>query len=166
MEQEAAAVGFTAMNTLVKKRDDERAANLLPDRPIPSGPNLATPEGLAQIEEMLSLTQRQLDEARAINDVNEIARTERDLRYWTARRSTAEVVDHPRSPDEVQFGTSVTIRRDDGREQTFRIVGTDEANPAKGTLSQISPLARALLGKKKGDLVEFGIGTSEVTGIH
>ena len=43
---------------------------------------------------------------------------------------------------QIRFGGTVTIRRDDGREQTFRIVGEDEADPSRGTLSHASPLAR------------------------
>ena len=53
----------------------------------------------------------------------------------------------PTDTTEVRFGSSVSIRRSDGREQTFRIVGEDEANPSQGTISHASPLARALMGK-------------------
>ena len=51
----------------------------------------------------------------------------------------------------VHFGQAVTFERDDGRRQTFRIVGEDEADPAAGSVSYVSPLARALLGKMVGD---------------
>ena len=64
--------------------------------------------------------------------------------------------------DTVQFGSTVTVRRDDGREQTFRIVGEDEAEPSKGTLSHISPLARALFGKAVGDTAEVAGGAVEI----
>jgi transcription elongation GreA/GreB family factor len=56
----------------------------------------------------------------------------------------------------------VTVRRDDGREQIFRIVGEDEAEPSKGTLSHVSPLARALFGKAVGDAAEVGGGAVEI----
>ena len=46
---------------------------------------------------------------------------------------------------------SVTIEREDGRTQTWRIVGEDEADPAEGSVSHVSPLARALIGKRVGD---------------
>ena len=59
----------------------------------------------------------------------------------------------------------MTIVRDDGREQTFRIVGEDEADPAHGTLSHASPLARALFGKKVGDVVPAGSGEAEIVAI-
>ena len=59
----------------------------------------------------------------------------------------------PADCDSVRFGCQVTIERDDGRRQTFRIVGEDEADPAEGTLSYVAPLARALIGKEVGDVV-------------
>jgi transcription elongation GreA/GreB family factor len=49
------------------------------------------------------------------------------------------------------FGSTVTIERDDGREQVWRIVGEDEAEPAQGTVSYVSPLAQALIGKRVGE---------------
>jgi transcription elongation GreA/GreB family factor len=62
----------------------------------------------------------------------------------------------------VQFGSTVTIARDGGRRQTFRIVGEDEADPARGTLSHASPLARALFGKKVGDVVQAGQSEADI----
>jgi transcription elongation GreA/GreB family factor len=48
------------------------------------------------------------------------------------------------SAGQTSFGTTVTLRRNDGREQSFRIVGEDEADPSRGTVSYVSPLARAV----------------------
>jgi transcription elongation GreA/GreB family factor len=59
----------------------------------------------------------------------------------------------------------VTIRRDDGREQTFRIVGEDEADPAKGSISHVSPLAKSMFGKRVGDIVTAGNGEAEIEAI-
>jgi transcription elongation GreA/GreB family factor len=47
----------------------------------------------------------------------------------------------------------VTFTRDDGRRQAFRIVGEDEADPRNGSISYVSPVARALIGKAAGDVV-------------
>jgi hypothetical protein len=58
----------------------------------------------------------------------------------------------PTDTTQVRFGSSVSIRREDGREQTFRIVGEDEADPARGTISHVSPLARSLIGKGVGEV--------------
>jgi transcription elongation GreA/GreB family factor len=59
----------------------------------------------------------------------------------------------------------VTIERDDGRRQTYRVVGEDEADPTKGTLSYVSPLARALTGKAVGDVVQAGNSDAEIVAI-
>ncbi len=71
----------------------------------------------------------------------------------------------PADCSEVRFGCTVTLGRDDGRRQTFRIVGEDEAEPAKGTLSHVSPLARALMGKNLGDVVPAGRDEAEILAI-
>ena len=70
-----------------------------------------------------------------------------------------------RDMDEVHFGVTVMLERDDGRKQTWRIVGEDEADPAKGTISHVSPLARALYGKRVGDVVKAGQGEAEIIAI-
>jgi transcription elongation GreA/GreB family factor len=59
----------------------------------------------------------------------------------------------------------VTIVRDDGRQQTFRVVGEDEADPTKGSISYVSPLAQALLGKRVGDTLRAGKDEAEITAI-
>ena len=65
----------------------------------------------------------------------------------------------------MHFGSTVSIVRDDGRCQTFRIVGEDEADPAGGTLSHASPLARALFGKQVGDTIQVGHSEAEIVDI-
>jgi transcription elongation GreA/GreB family factor len=114
---------------------------------------------------MADLAQEQHTAARDAGDANEVARTERDLRYWMARQATAQVMKRNSSSEVVEFGSSVTIRRQDGRNQTFRIVGTDEADPARGTLSYIAPLAKALLGRSKGDTIRLGEGDAVIARI-
>jgi transcription elongation GreA/GreB family factor len=60
----------------------------------------------------------------------------------------------------------VTIERDDGRRQTYRIVGEDEADPVHGTLSYVSPVAQALMGKPVGEVVEAGHGEAKIVEIR
>ena len=146
----------------VRDGDSERASNALPDRPIPPGPNFVTPQGLAQLDQMIAATEDQHRAAVKADDPNEIARTERDLRYWTARRATAQPVEGSGSAGVVEFGSTVTIKRVDGQQRTYRIVGVDEANPSRGTLSHISPLAKALLGKSSGDTVTIGAADAQI----
>ena len=51
------------------------------------------------------------------------------------------------------FGATIVLRDEDGKERTCRIVGVDEANPARGDVSWVSPLAKALLGATVGEVV-------------
>lgn len=144
-----------------KEESAETAAEtLLPERPVSPHPNLVTEAGLKALE-------RQLEEARAayaavenIDDVNEKRRQTagplRDIRYLTERLRTAQLVPAPASNDAVAFGSLVTFERDDGRVQTYRIVGEDEADPKAGSISYVSPVARLLSGKAVGDVVNLG----------
>lgn len=152
-----------------REEDLEATAANLPDRPISPHPNLVTPEGLAQIEAELAAARAARAAAQSAGDIETdrtaMARATRDLRYWSARRASAQLVE-PGPPDgAVRFGGSVTIERQDGRTQTWRIVGEDEADPAAGSVSHVSPLARALLGKRVGDEAVVAGQTVEVTAV-
>ncbi len=84
----------------------------------------------------------------------------RDARYLGERLRTAQLVPDPTSTDIVAFGSTVTFSRPDGRVQTYRIVGEDEADPKAGSISFVSPVARSLIGKAVGDVV--GAGSQEI----
>jgi transcription elongation GreA/GreB family factor len=147
----------------VKDADD--TFDELPDRPVSPHPNLVTPEGLAAIEATLARLHEDHAAAQRSGDRAALAAAARDLRYWTARRASAQLVAAPANADSVHFGSTVTIRRDDGRRQTWRIVGEDEAEPARGTISYVSPVARALMGKAVGDVVRVGNSDAEIVAI-
>jgi len=149
----------------VKEPDGLEAFEDLPERLVSDNPNLVTAQGLKEIEDEVARLSRAYAEAQASGDRAALAVAARDLRYWTARRASAELVDDPQDNDEVRFGARVTVARDDGRRQTFRIVGEDEADPAKGTLSYVAPLARVLMGKSVGDTARLGPGTVEILAI-
>jgi transcription elongation GreA/GreB family factor len=154
-----------AMSRAFVKETDADAIEDLPDRPVSEYPNDVTAEGLAQIEAAVAAAQAAHTAAQTADDRAAMAQASRDLRYWSARRATAHVVADTDEATQVRFGGTVTILRDDGREQTFRIVGEDEADPSHGTLSHASPLARALFGKKLGDVVPAGSGEAEIVAI-
>lgn len=137
----------------------------LPDRTISAHPNLVTEQGLALIEHALETARREYGEAQTAGDREGLAKVGRDLRYWNARRATAQLRAPQPGRDTVQFGNAVTILRDDGRQQTFRIVGEDEADPTKGSISYVSPLAQALLGKRIRDTLRAGKDEAEITAI-
>jgi transcription elongation GreA/GreB family factor len=120
-----------------------------PERMVEDGPNLVTPEGLAAITAHITRIESAMQ-----TEANVLLRETlaRDLRYWTLRQASAELVPPP-SGDTVTFGSKVTIARKD-RQQTFRIVGVDEAEPSRGLISFRSPLAAAILGAKMGDIIE------------
>jgi transcription elongation GreA/GreB family factor len=151
-------------NAFVKEEEGGEAVDLA-DRPVSPHSNFVTAAGLAAIEAELARLQPDYAAAQAAGDRGALARTARDLRYWSARRSSAELVPEPTDAATVQFGSTVTIVRDGGRRQTYRIVGEDEADPAKGTLSHVSPLARALFGRQVGDTVRAGSADAEIVAI-
>ncbi len=152
-----------------KEGDAESVAADLPDRPISTHTNLVTPEGLAAIEAELTAAREAFSAARAQGGVEAdrtaMARATRDLRYWGARRASAQLVEPSEDKDVARFGGSVTIEREDGRRQTWRITGEDEADPAKGAVSWVSPLAQAVLGKRVGDVAMVAGQEVEITGI-
>jgi transcription elongation GreA/GreB family factor len=145
----------------VKDMDD--AVEELPERPVSTAPNLVTPEGLAAIEAEIARLNTELADAGEDRDVR--ARVGRDLRYWTARRGSAQLMAPPADASVVRFGSTVTLDREDGAHQVFRIVGEDEADPERGTLSHVSPLARALMGKEVGDAVKVASHEFEISKI-
>jgi transcription elongation GreA/GreB family factor len=140
-----------------KESDAEAVAADLPDRPIPAHANLVTPKGLAQIDAELATARAAYDAARsgaAISaDRSAMARATRDLRFWSARRASAQLIEARPADGSVAFGNTITFERIDGRTQTYAIVGDDEADPSNGSVSYVSPLARAMMGKAVGDVV-------------
>jgi transcription elongation GreA/GreB family factor len=153
-----------------REEDLEAAAAHLPDRPVSPPRNLVTPEGLAAIDAELAAARQAYAAAQAAGDVQAdrmaMAIATRDLRYWSARRQSAELVTATAEPGVVAFGRRVTFERDDGRRQTYRIVGEDEADPARGTVSHVSPLAVALMGRRVGDLASFGGHEVEIVAVE
>ena len=158
------AVAFT------REEDYEAQAANLPDRPVSTHPNLVTATGLAAIEAELASARAAYAAAQAEGgiaaDRTAMARATRDLRYWSARRASAQLTEPAGEPGTVQFGCTVELERDDGRRQTFRIVGEDEADPARGSISYVAPLARALMGKTVGDLAAVAGSEVEVVAVR
>lgn len=150
------------MSVAFTKEDSAETAaeTQLPDRPISPEPNLVTAAGLKALEAQAAEARIAYDAAMLVEDVNEKRRQAasplRDLRYFAERLRTAQLVPAPATSDIVAFGSTVTFSRDDGRVQTYRIVGEDEADPKRGSISYVSPIARGLMGKSAGDVVTVG----------
>ncbi len=148
----------------------ETAAEVeLPDRPVSPHPNLVTASGLEALATAMKESRAAYDAAQRIEDVGErrraVALASRDVRYFADRLRTARLVAPPADFGVVAFGHRVTFRRDDGRRQTFRIVGEDEVAPRNGSISYVSPVAKALIGKTTGDVVTTGDREIEVLSI-
>ena len=153
-----------------KEESAETASEtLLPDRPISAHPNLVTEAGLKALESQLQQARDAYEAAQRIEDVNDRRREGaiplRDMRYFKERVRTAELVPAPVSSGLVAFGSTVTFERDDGRVQTYRIAGEDEADPKAGSISFASPVAKSLMGKAVGDFASFGHQELEIVAI-
>jgi len=153
-----------------KEESAETAAETqLPDRPISPHLNLVTAQGFAALERQLQEAKNAYEAAQKTEDVNERRRLSasplRDMRYFAERVRTAQVIAAPDCADTVAFGSTVTFSRADGRKQTYRIVGEDEADPKAGSISYVSPVARAVMGKVVGDVVTVGNQDIEIIAI-
>ena len=143
----------------VKESDDDLISGELPERPLPVHVNYVTPKGLELLQARVRELSERHEELKRQADEDSQARqklreTERDLRYFNSQLERATLVDTTNQPrDRVHFGAIVRIEDEGGIEQEFSIVGDDEADVAAGRISWASPLARAMIGAKRGDTV-------------
>jgi transcription elongation GreA/GreB family factor len=147
------------------KEMDGTAGQDLAELQVSTHRNLVTPCGLKQIEQTVESLRASLSEARTDEDRAAIARIQRDLRYWTARLSTAEVVTAPVASNAVRFGARVTLELTDGERIEYQIVGEDEADPASGKISYVSPIARSFIGNTVGAVVHLAQGEATIVEI-
>jgi transcription elongation GreA/GreB family factor len=153
------------MSRAFVKELDGAEGDELPELAVSPHRNLVTAQGLAMIDANLRRLDAELSGARAKGDRGAVARAERDRRYWSARRSSAELVVPQPQAEVVRFGNGVELRTESGATLRFRIVGEDESDPASGLISWVSPLAELLLGSTAGDAIPFRGGTAEVVAI-
>ena len=159
------------MSVAFTKEDSAETAaeTILPERIVSPHPNLVTETGLKALERDLAEARAAFEAAQTVEDVNERRRQSagpaRDIRYLVERLRTADLRPAPASQDVVAFGSTVRFEREDGRVQTYRIVGEDEADPKAGSVSYVSPVAQALLGKTVGTLVSVAGQELEILAI-
>lgn len=157
---------------------ETEAQDDLPEEPqaLPAGvKNYMTPEGFRRMQDELRRLVREerpklvdvVSWAAGNGDRSEngdyvygkrrLREIDRRIRFLTKRLEAAEVVDpaRQRNHDQVFFGATVTYAHADGAEHTVTIVGIDEADLARGQVSWISPIAKALLKAREGDTVEL-----------
>jgi transcription elongation factor GreB len=129
------------------------------DAALPPGEkNYLTPEGAARLRDAIA----RLREAPR-GDPRRKVEIDARLAALLRRLEVAEVIDPALQPrDRVVFGATVTVRDEDGRERSYRIVGVDEADPKRGWISWRTPIARALLDRPLGETVTLRTPGGEV----
>ena len=138
------------MSRAFVREDADPGPEALLELELGEGPNLVTQRGFDRIAEKVSAL-----EAESVTAADEGTRNRvsRDLRYWSVRKASAQIV-VAQHCDSVGFGCRVTIVRS-GRRQTLEIVGEDEADPAQARINWRAPLAEAILGAKVGETVTW-----------
>lgn len=145
------------MSVAFRRDSDEEHLEPKFELPIPSGPNLVTARGLAQIRTRVAELETALSE---LTDEDAIKSARRDLRYWSTRQATAQIPGAPTGAS-VAFGCTVTFQIK-GKHQCLTIVGHDEADPAEGLISFAAPLSRAMMGAEIGDRLDFAGRPEEI----
>jgi transcription elongation GreA/GreB family factor len=151
----------------VKEDDLEHAGTDLPERPISALPNYVTASGLMQLElNAKALSTERLNIAHLKDDqaaMQKLAVIERDLRYVSARLKTAILSTPPENSELVLFGATVTVENEAGEPNIFIIVGDDEADIKLNKVSWSSPIAKALIKQKVGDIVVWSRPAGNIT---
>ena len=129
--------------------------------------NYITPAGAQklriELQKLVEVTRPELVEARDDPDAKrQLARLDQRIRQLEESLQSAEIVEPAEEGrDVVRFGAWVTVREPDGEETTYRIVGVDEADPDDNWVSWMSPIARALLNRKRGERIPFKFPSGE-----
>lgn len=166
------------MSKAFTKETDDEVEDLEDDAPSPQPTgtkNYITPRGFRALQDELKQLRR-VERPRVVEVVSwaagngdrsengdyiygkkRLREIDRRIRYLLKRLEIAEVVEpaQQKNRSQVFFGATVTYADDDDNERTVRIVGIDEADTARGEVSWISPIARALLKARQGDVVEL-----------
>lgn len=146
------------MSKAFTREDDDEAEERIVARPHPALPegatNWMTLDGMERIQSELHLLKEQrVASNEAATWGREFEQRLVDLEYLLR---TVEVVTPTDGPcNEVRFGTTVTVREQDGAEHNYRIVGLDETDADRGWVSWLSPIARALMGARRRNRVLF-----------
>ncbi len=143
------------MSRAFVKEDAPEPDDYPPERPVSSQPNYVTPRGLKSLQDWEERLLRELTPLGGIQEKVERRKIkrelERDLRYVRARLESAIPVDPAKQPkDQIRFGASVVLQRENGAKKSLRIVGEDEAEEGGETLSWAAPFAQTLFGLKAG----------------
>ena len=155
-------VSLVVSKAFTRESDDARVDEIPLLRLRPSGVrNYVTKEGVDRMRQRLLDLQ---EERRALgNDVENpntspaLKRLELECQKLQLILDSVTIAEPPSDQEKVALGAWVRLRDEEGAEETYQIVGTDEADPEKGRISSASPLARALLARRTGEKVHFQI---------
>ncbi|SRR6266481_4417504 len=134
---------------------DDEISPLRP--PLPPGTtNYITREGAERLDRRLKdlIAKKQLAEVKGSNEPD-LRKLESNIRVLQQTLNSVVIAQPPPDSDKIAFGANVRIRQENGEEEIYHIVGVEEADPESGSISWLSPLARALLSRKVGDKVQF-----------
>ena len=141
---------------------------------MPERENFLTPEGLTKLEEELEYlrTVRRQGVAEKIQQAKELRSAVNSPEYEDAKNEQGfvegrilalekiiknAIIIHHEAADLVELGSKVTVRHQDSSEENYTIVGSAEVNPGEGKISNVSPVGKALIGKRVGDEVEVSV---------
>jgi transcription elongation factor GreB len=149
-------------------RESDEFDDEIPSTPRPQLPhgtvNYITREGAESLKLRLDAL---LEKKRQSSDApgSDVRKLDAKIRALQQTLSSVVVSQPASNPDKVAFGTTVRIHHENGEEETYRIVGIEEADPENGSISWLSPLARALLSRRVGDKVRLRTpaGSEELT---
>ncbi|MEY2572372.1 MAG: transcription elongation factor GreB [Verrucomicrobiota bacterium] len=131
--------------------------------------NYITPEGAQtlrdELQRLVEVARPELADARDDPDAKrQLARIDQRIRQLEESLQAAEIVDPAIGPpDVVRFGAYVTVRESDGSETRYRIVGVDETDLDNNWVSWMSPIAKALLNRKRDERIRFKFPSGEET---
>ena len=144
-----------------RESDDLNADEIAPLRPHPSSgvKNYITRQGADRIRERIEdLVERRRELMSAGSDVDtkaNLRRVESEIQRLQLTLNSVIVAEPPADKEKVAFGASVVVRDSSGEEETYQIVGVDEAEPGEGRISASSPMARALMNRRAGETARF-----------
>jgi transcription elongation factor GreA len=131
-----------------------------------------TPDGVAELKaELAELVSQRGEVAEKIKSAREFGDLTENAEYATARQEqersenriseiehilqNVEIIKKPKGDSKVRLGSEVKLKSTDGKSKTYSVVGTVEADPSEGKISDESPIGQALLGKKVGESVDI-----------
>ena len=145
----------------VKEEDQEEAPFIPPRASLPAGVmNYVTPEGLEQLvqeKKGLEEERKNLRTENAVEKRRSLAVLNGKLHLLQDRISSARILNPAeQAQDEVRFGATVSLENiNNNSQQNFKIVGVDEADVKRQKIAFVAPIARAVTGKKKGEVVDL-----------